>query len=246
MARPLKLVSLNIEAHRHLEERVLPFLVAERPDFVSLQEVFEVDMPLIEETLGMKGRFVPQANVTETSIHIRHALGKWGLAQFTALPIVNQESTHCVGTPDRLPVFLENGNPNGMNRVLLWTKVEHEGQHFTFATTHFTISPKGQWTQEQQDSLEILMSKLDVLPEVVLSGDFNAPRGGKIFAQLAERYIDNIPPEVTTSLDGQFHKGGYLELMVDGLFTTPEYQANDVQVIGGVSDHKAIVAEISK
>jgi len=246
MSKKLKLVSLNIEAHRHLEERVLPFLEAEKPDFISLQEVFEVDVPLIEQRLGMKGHYVPMANVTETSFHIRHALGNWGVAQFTRLPTPTQSSFHYIGTPDRLPIFFENNEPNAMNRVFVWSQVEHEGQSFTLGTTHFTISKHGEWSQEQQTSLEALLKGLEQFPEIIFSGDFNAPRGGQIFSQLAERYTDNIPPEVTTSIDGQFHKAGQLELMVDGLFTSPEYQASEVKVVGGVSDHKAIVTYLSK
>lgn len=246
MADSLKYVSLNIEAHRHLEERVLPFLKAEQPDFVSLQEVFAADMPLIEKELGMKGHFVPQATVNEVSIHIKHAMGDWGVAQFTRLPIQAEGSFHYTGTPERLPIFFERNSPNSMNRVFLWYKVEFNGQSYTIGATHFTISPKGEWTQEQQDSLEKLLAGLQDFPELVLSGDFNAPRGGKIFTQLAEKYTDNIPPEVTTSIDGQFHKAGQLQLMVDGLFTTPGYVVTNVRVVGGVSDHKAVVAEITK
>jgi hypothetical protein len=245
MQKKLKLVSLNIEAHRHLEERTLPFLLAEKPDFVSLQEVFEVDMPLIEQTLGMKGIFIPQAEVTETSIHIKHAFGKWGVAQFTALPRIDQGSFHYVGSPDRVPIFFEQNNPNSMNRVFLWSKVAFEGVDFLLGTTHFTISKEGKWSAEQQRDLEKLLIGLDQFPEIAFSGDFNAPRGGNIFAQLADRYKDNIPADVMTSIDGQFHKAGQLQLMVDGLFTTPGYTASDVKVVDGVSDHKAIVAWLS-
>lgn len=242
----MKLISLNIEAHRHLEERVLPFLVAEQPDFVSLQEVFLVDMPLIEQTLGMKGHFVPQANVTATSQHIRHALGQWGVAQFTKWPIEAEGHFHYVGTPERLPIFFEHNNPNSMNRIFLWYQINQAGTSYLLGTTHFTISEKGNWSQEQQRDLEAMLAGLAKFPDIVFSGDFNAPRGGKIFAQLAERYQDNIPPDITTSIDGQFHKAGQLQLMVDGLFTTPGYKASQVRIVDGVSDHKAIVAQIDR
>jgi hypothetical protein len=34
--------------------------------------------------------------------------------------------------------------------------------------------------------------------------------------------------------------------MVDGLFTTKEYQATDVHLVDGLSDHMAIVGTITK
>jgi hypothetical protein len=34
--------------------------------------------------------------------------------------------------------------------------------------------------------------------------------------------------------------------MVDGLFTTPAYEAQDVKLVDGVSDHMAVVAPITK
>lgn len=243
----MKLVSINIEGHRHLHERVLPFLEQEQPDVVCLQEVFEVDVPVIAEALGMQSFFQPMVNVTEPTIHVRHALGVLGVAQFTKLLVREQQAAYYVDLKlGRLPIFFENGNPNSMNRVLVWQTVEKDGQLFTIATTHFTWSTRGESTLEQLRDLGALQRILDTIPEFVVCGDFNAPRGNETFARLAERYTDNIPPEVTTSIDGEFHKAGQLELMVDGLFSTPEYVLSQVQVLGGVSDHKAISAIINR
>jgi len=243
----MKLVSINIEGHRHLHERVLPFLKREKPDIVCLQEVFEIDVPVIAESLGMTSFFRPMTDVSQPTIHIPKPLGIFGLAQFTSLPIQQQQAADYVkADAEKLPAFFENGDPNAMKRVVLWTTVEFEGQPYTIATTHFTWSTHGDPTEEQQRDLDSLFKVLDTIPELVICGDFNAPRGRRTFARLAERYKDNIPPEVTTSVDGQFHKAGQLELMVDGLFSTPEYQLSQVKVVGGVSDHKAITAIIQR
>jgi len=242
----LKLVSINIEAHKHLESRILPFLVAEKPDFVSLQEVFEVDIPVLEKTLGMKSRFLPQANVTQASIHLPDPLGPWGVAQFTYLPVIDEGDFYYYGQDDHVPTFFENNDPNSMNRGFLWQTVEYQGQHYTLGTTHFTWSPDGSSTPEQQRDLNSLLAGLNSLPGLVFSGDMNAPRGGSTFAQLAALYTDNIPAHVTTSIDGELHRAGALELMVDGLFSTPGYRISEVEVVGGVSDHKAITALVTK
>lgn len=98
----------------------------------------------------------------------------------------------------------------------------------------------------QQRLLPKLLETLGSFPELILAGDFNAPRGGEVFGTIAARYKDNIPPEYKTSIDGGLHRAGKLEYMVDGLFTTPQYIASKVRLIDGVSDHMAIVAEINR
>ncbi len=90
------------------------------------------------------------------------------------------------------------------------------------------------------------MGLLDAEEGFVLCGDFNAPRGGEIFSELAARYRDNIPAQYTTSIDASLHRAGDLQLMVDGIFTTPEYQASSVLLHSGVSDHYAVTADITK
>jgi hypothetical protein len=74
----------------------------------------------------------------------------------------------------------------------------------------------------------------------------NAPRGKESFSRLAKKYKDNIPPEYKTSIDQNLHKVKGIQFMVDGLFTTPSYKASDVKLVDGVSDHMAVVAEITK
>jgi len=242
----IKIVSANIEGHRHLE-RVIPFIQTEQPDIVCFQEVFKSDVSQFESALNMKSAFVPMANVTETSIHQSHALGEWGVAQFTSLPLLAQQHQYYIGAEDRIPVFFENNNPNAMNRTLLWSTLEADGQPFTVATTHFTWSKDGSFTPEQADSFQKLLQILKGIPELVLCGDLNSPRHddpSNVFSQLSRLYTDNIPPDVETSIDGEFHKAGQLKLMVDSMFCSSAYKMSNVRVVGGVSDHKAVVGEI--
>ena len=67
-----------------------------------------------------------------------------------------------------------------------------------------------------------------------------------MFARIAKKYKDNIPPHYVTSLDRKLHRAGHLELMVDGLFSTSEYLLDHVELRSGVSDHCAIIAELSR
>lgn len=255
----MKLISLNIEGHFHLAERTIPFLLAEQPDVVCLQEVFAVDVPHLKHTLGMDGLFVPIATVDQVSIHQKHALGEWGVAIFSRIPGTTFDAATYVTKPGKpvLPIFFDQDDPNSMNRVAVWATVPAEDEAaedeaetnmpYTIATTHFTWSPKGSYTEEQATTLQDLLAVTQKLPPHILCGDFNSPRvvgENNAFTQLAKIYTDNIPPEVTTSLDGQWHKAGQLELMVDGLFSSPEYLVENVKVVGGVSDHKALVADV--
>ena len=47
-----KLISLNIEGHKHLE-RFLPYIKEQKADIICLQEVFESGMELFKKEFGM-------------------------------------------------------------------------------------------------------------------------------------------------------------------------------------------------
>lgn len=246
---PLKLLSLNCEGHRHLEERIFPLIEREQPDVLQLQEIFAVDIPLIQRQTGLQVvQFVPMCNVITTSRHISHAWGAWGVCQFSKIPVTSIDHfTYFDANHDStiLPVFLEGDNPNSMHRVVAVMTVQHEGENFTLATTHLTWTTQGISTPDQLRDVMALLQGLDTYEDMILTGDFNAPRGNESFARLAEHFIDWIPPQYTTSIDAQWHKAGAIELMVDGLFSSPQYQCQQVRLVDGVSDHMAIVAEVT-
>ena len=104
----------------------------------------------------------------------------------------------------------------------------------------------GESTAFQLEDVENMLALVKGLGEIVLVGDFNAPRGGETFSRIAKHYKDNIPAKYATSIDQHLHKVKGLQYMVDGLFTTPAYSASDVKLVDGVSDHMAIVANMHK
>ncbi|MDX2157482.1 MAG: hypothetical protein SFW09_13345, partial [Hyphomicrobiaceae bacterium] len=118
------------------------------------------------------------------------------------------------------------------------------GLDLRIATTHFPWTPDGGARDFQHHAVARLIAGLRG-PPIVLTGDFNAPRGGPIFAELARVWTDCIPGEAKTSLDPVLHRAAPLELMVDGLFLSPHYRADDVRLHTGVSDHQAITARLS-
>jgi endonuclease/exonuclease/phosphatase family metal-dependent hydrolase len=240
----IELISVNIEGNRHLEERVLPFLKKKKPEVTLLQEVYEKDLDLIKAELGMEAEFVPLLNCLSTH---DSSLGLWGLALLSKLTMSEVDHEYYVENGAEIPKFHKNGDPNSMNRGVLWSKVTKAGQDFWIATTHFIWSHDGRTTDLQREAYEKMAKILDRFPELVLTGDFNAPRGKEIFGKLAERYKDNIPPELTTTIDNNLHKApNEINLVVDGLFSTDDYKVSQVEVVSGVSDHMAVACKISK
>ncbi len=241
----LKLISLNIEGDNHYD-KIFPFFKKENPDVICLQEMWEVDIPMFEEKLGMKGTHISMASITQPNPYRLAQKGNWGIALFTKLPVTTSAVLY-KGEPNTVPDFVI-GEPNSVNRYVLFADVEKDGQVYHLAMTHFTWADDGGTNEDQQKDIHTLFSVLDSHFELILTGDFNSPRGGEIFSLLAEKFTDNIPQDVQTTIDNDLHRVGdtLRPLVVDHLFTTPQYSAHDVRVVSGVSDHMAIVAEIEK
>ncbi len=238
----LKLISLNIEKDRHLD-RVAPFLEEQAPDVFCVQEIYENSIPTIAEALsGSAYVYVPMTRrPKENPPHMQ------GVAIFSRLPIKAQNVRYYAGLPPHVPDS-DDRDPstyNASNRMVVMCDVEKEGHLFRIGTTHFTWTPDGEPTDGQRGDMQSLLRILESAGEFVLAGDFNVPRGGELFGVLARRYKDNVPPDYTTSIDGNLHRRGQLNRMVDGIFSTPAYRVSNVEMICGVSDHCALVATVS-
>ncbi len=236
----MKLISVNIEGQKHLE-RIRSFLISEKPDVVCLQEVYECDLPAIAELFSMQYHFAPHHSGrvinSDKGIAIlapefqlvtsKHFAGR-ELASQKVNPEENCESQYHHNTIQ-----------------LITSEIMYEGHVFRFNTTHLPVTREGEVAWFQLEAVDRLMIELKQQPELILCGDTNAPRGREAFAKMAAEYKDNIPTEYTSSIDGDLHQAGPIEFVVDALFTTPGYQADNVRYVSGVSDHCAIVADIS-
>ncbi|MDO8590753.1 MAG: hypothetical protein Q7R65_02105 [bacterium] len=245
--KPIRFASINIEHNAHYDQ-VIPFLKNFQPDVICLQELLECDIALFERELGMKCVFAPMALTPKVKDDISAPMARSGIGILTASTILASNAHYYVGSQDDIPVFYKDPKTGiiTVNKVLLSVAISHNGMPYTFANTHFTWTEGGHTTDEQRAHLKKLFAILDTMPEFVLSGDFNAPRGREIFSTLAARYKDNIPAHYKTSIDKNLHRAGDLQLMVDGLFSTPQYEITDVKLTDGVSDHMAVTALISK
>lgn len=234
-----QLISLNIERSRHLD-RVVAFLRREQPDAVCLQELSEGDVGSLQAATGLAhAHYVPMA--------VHPADGKpFGVGILSRTPFISAGHIMYGGTGDGTLAF-DRSTPESRlescRYVAVQAKILAGGHALALATTHFPWTPDGGARPFQWACVRRLIDSLRDQP-LVLCGDFNAPRGGQIFAELAATWRDCIPPHVTTSLDPLLHRAGPLDLMVDGLFVSPHYDVSDVQLQAGVSDHQAVVADV--
>lgn len=235
----LKIISLNIEMEHHLD-RIIPFFNAQQPDVILLQEVLAQNKEEIEQKTGMLGIYTAQNLFCSDKIQ-----SPIGLFTLSKASIVNHYPIFYKGNNDPL-LPMTRAEPEKMARAILVTEVVKDQQSYWFINTHFTWSPNAKPSAAQHVDLKALLQLLSNVPEFILCGDFNAPRGTAIFDALAARYKDNIPLDVTTTIDKNLHKGGDLAIVVDGIFTTPTYLLEDVHVNSDVSDHYAIVARVKK
>ena len=246
----MKLISLNIELNKH-RDKVLSFLKKENPDVVCLQEILEEDFPIYKKELEMEGviEMWYLMNFVSDSHNAKFNGQKHGVAIFSK-KILNSGFTYYNGLKENVtkPVGDFIGDkPLQENSVFLWVEVENDkGEKFKFITTHLPVTSKGETTDYQLEVVEKLLKELEKIPEFILCGDTNAPRGKEAFTLLSDKYKDNIPKEYQTSLDQNLHRVKGLQYMVDGLFTTPDYKAENVKLVDGVSDHMAIIADIEK
>lgn len=251
----LKLVSINIERSMHLD-LVGSFLAGSSADVVCVQELMEADAPVLAQAMGnVQCIYEPMGRRTGEG-----DVGIMGIGIFSKTPVLSSDAVYYVGGRGQM-LDSDSDNAatfNSFNRMVLHADVEQGGVQYRIATTHFTWTPDGKPNDEQRSDMDALKRSLDTLGEFVLCGDFNAPRGGEMFAELSKDYRDNIPPQYVWSLDLSIHRAGNGSLqeharqaglegfMVDGLFTTSRYEARDVALVGGVSDHMAVTADIQK
>lgn len=237
-AKSLKMLSLNIEFDKHLD-RIIPFILAEKPDVILLQEVLEKDIPYFEAATNMKGVFLPLCLLCREKDE-----NLLGVLTLSALPLQKKSHAYYRGT-GLIPPRRIIGEADNLDRGMLVTEFVKDEHSFCFINTHFTWSPNGAPSEKQHEDIAKFMPLLANIPEFILCGDFNAPRGTIIFDTLAAKYKDNIPKEIYTTIDKNLHKAGALQLVVDGLFTTQQYQAESVRVVGDLSDHCAVLAVIA-
>ncbi len=239
---PLRVASLNLEGNLHLH-RAIPFLKKQNVDVICLQEVFSSDLVYFEQELAMKSHFCANAKITEKGNFRFSSLGEWGTAILTKLPVRKNNRIYYFGDGFAVPE-LKPGEADSQHRALQYIDVLFKQRIFTIATTHFTWTHDGNPDSKQERDVKKLLTILGDQESFALLGDFNAPRGREIFSRLSRYYKDNIPKEITSTIDGNLHRAGQINVVVDGIFTTSDYKTSAVTLYSGISDHCALITEI--
>jgi endonuclease/exonuclease/phosphatase family metal-dependent hydrolase len=241
--RGLALACINIERSKHLSG-VATFLRGHAPDVTCLQEVVADDVDWLGEQAGYPHRFfIPMCRFLEPS-----GARPTGIAILSRQAFGARQDIRYAGGGSGQDV-LDRSSEEARFRTNRYSvaavDIAFNGLGFTIATTHFPWSDHARTLDFQRSACDRLLDLLNNR-SLVLCGDFNAPRGQEIFSRLAARWTDHIPRGYATSLDPVLHRAGSFQLMVDGVFSTPDYDVSGVTLHQGVSDHCAITAHIGK
>lgn len=242
---PIKLVTANIEGDKHFD-RVFPFLSKQAADVVCLQEVFEADLHLFTEKLGGSIFFAPLTKMTLEHQNSHAPRGLWGVAIWLRDGLVADDVKTHYYRGDATQA-LQSADPGmGACRAVLVASCNTGAANYTIATTHFTWTPDGEADDRQRADYNNLMEYLENTPDLILCGDFNAPRGGEVFTAFTSRFTDNLPSNIDSTIDPVLHRlKDTVRTVVDTVFSTDGYRVENVVVYDGVSDHKAIACDIA-
>lgn len=245
MKTPIQFLSLNIEGNKHLD-LVEAFLLKHRPNLIALQEVNEEDVVYLTSILGYQYCF--ESMVTMYNPKLKRFI-KWGLLIMWDKSFTLSETKvhHYFTYEGSHEEIIARRKPNDHDRLLLVAHLQRGDDSYRIVNTHFIWTLRGSVSELQRTTLKTMLQLLSVHEYdtgFILCGDFNAPRGKEIWDALALKFKDNIPKNITTTIDQQLHRAKGLQRVVDGVFTTKHYSVSGVEVIGGVSDHMAILATI--
>lgn len=231
----MKLLCLNAELGVH-SEAIEMLLTEEQPDIACFQEIKPDMVERWKNDFFKEGVYAPM--VSEQS----QPFGGWGVA------IMSNMQLGCIDNQD-YDAFKEDYPEFKLSRserpraTLLSVKLP-DTNSLTIATTHFTWSPGGKVTDQQQVNFERLLKCLKGKNPLLLCGDFNAPRHREIYTRLSQEFRDEIPASWESTIDPQFHRAGPLPYVVDGLFTRGPVTISGCRKVCGVSDHCAIIANL--
>jgi endonuclease/exonuclease/phosphatase family metal-dependent hydrolase len=240
---PLALASINIERSKHLPT-VAAFLRSQSPDLVCVQELVDEDIASLRDDLGY-----PHVHFVSMSRYPEH-----GRLRLTGVGILSRhafERTQDIGYggggsgADVVDRTSEETRYQSTRYPMALASVRLSGALYTIATTHFPWTDGARTSDFQRQSCNALL-RLTQGRSLVLCGDFNAPRGKEIFGRLAANWTDHVPPTYDSSLDPVLHRAPHLRLMVDGIFSTPDYDVSAVTLHQGVSDHCALTALVAR
>lgn len=244
----LKLISLNVERSKHLS-RIIPFIQSEEPDILALQEVLERDLSEFQRQSGLDYAVWLRQEFIDHPTNTGHQSDYSDIALLSRYPLSSQGSKYYympkagISLQAKPMIGARATNAQG----IVWASIEKDGETFTVVNTHFTWTPDGYPNEYQETDFIAFKDILSKIGPHILMGDLNASRGRGMWEKFSTLYDqDGIPASTETTIDPDFHKSKSLRLVVDALFADRSYQIQSVEIVAGLSDHKAVVATISR
>ena len=226
-----------------LFQDILDFIYREKPHVVLLQEVYQGSLERIRNALG--GEIVFSRMYSLSLTDRKEDAEAWGVAIGSRYNLHDIRENYYHGTEENSTDIVLNNGPQSTSS-LLQAGLEVGSARFNFGTTHFTWVRGAEPSKQQLEDFRKLEVLLDRAPDLILTGDFNSPRGYPIFDSIAKRYRDNIPPGAETTIDTVVRPEATWKYVIDGFFTSEHYGVKNVRMVQGLSDHQGILGEVQK
>jgi hypothetical protein len=180
-------------------------------------------------------------------------VGVTGIGIFSKFPMVFTSAYAYVGEIQRPVKGLQGVNESGQHtslelirqtesRVVVFCGIVKGDGYFRIGTTHGTWVKGGEADQHQLDSMSRLSRLIRQQGEIVIAGDFNFDKDGKVLEILKDNAVNCMPVDIDNTLDPELHPlKGRIKVAPDAIFSRgAPYDVVDIDIRFGVSDHGAL------
>jgi exonuclease III len=247
----------------------MDLISSKQPDIICLQEAIEENVREISNALNYKMIFSPYVIIdygNKKSCAGISILSKNTLSNIKILRYDSNDTTNLpiqsIDNIDQKKDGKRSGDRFKFFSSILSGSITIENKRVTIATTHFPVADhtsRGHIDHSLNniDCIEDIlivreyfdrfMKQTDALDRpLIFTADLNNPRGEYIYDTLAHSLIDLMPKEIESTIDPNVHRmGDQLKLVVDTIMVSPEISPSSIEIIEGVSDHKAVFANIN-
>lgn len=226
------------------------------PVVLCSQEVMEHMVDDMASRMGMPfSTFAPMHHMVGGSTRRR-----LGLAIFSTLPFTTVSPLRVYSSfGDLIPDCWDDLDFGGLPTSAVWQEVTVNvgGTDYHIGNTHFMQSPGGKFIPQQEAALDRLLATIDPglidgrpPRSIVWCGDMNMPRGRAAgWDEVCRYFTDNVPAQVDNSLDPKIHNAARergVRVMVDGIFSTPDYRVDGFRTYSDLSDHLAFGVNVAR
>jgi len=258
MVKDMKILHLNIERDKHVK-KVRKLLDGENPDVACFCEIYEKDAGRMASDFGYGFVFSPLVRTESGGLLGYAILSKVRILEASDIRYDDATSIK-IPRVDPAQEMADGNRPE--NRFSYYYSVLSASLKggLTVATTHFPVTDhstpglEDHVFDEMQDVKEVVKTGnifgkfLEIIRELpsplVFTADLNNARGEYMYDALAHELVDLVPRGIESTLDPELHRKKGLKLVVDTIMASPDVKVWDVNIREGVSDHKALVAEL--